>query len=79
MRPENWTFSSIMSLVLGATTAVFFWWFIMYEGAWPFMVFAPLPAIPSVLFSLYALKAHESAAAFVGLLLALSPLAIFLR
>lgn len=68
-----------MSVALGAATALLFWWFIMYEGAWPFLIFVPLPAVPSVLFSLYAIKAHESAAAFVGLLLALSPLAVFLR
>ncbi|PYB74204.1 hypothetical protein DMY87_10975 [Rhizobium wuzhouense] len=66
-----------MSIVMGAATALMFWWLIVYEGAWPFLILVPVPAIPSLLFSLYAIKAHESDTAFLGLLMAVSPIAIF--
>ncbi len=79
MRGErDWTFSSIAALAFGLLTAWFWWWLIMYEGAWPYMIFAWIPAVPALAFGFYAVKTNGSGPGAVAMLLALSPLATWM-
>lgn len=74
-RRSDWTFSSVAALVFGLLTAWFWWWLIMYQGAWPYMIFAWIPAAPGLAFGIYALKTYESGVAMLAIMLTLSPLA----
>ncbi len=71
---RNWTFSGITALLLGVLTALLWWWLIMYEGMWPYIIFVWIPAVAAIAFGLYALKTYDSPVAFLAILLALSPL-----
>ncbi|MCX8999393.1 hypothetical protein NOF55_19995 [Rhizobiaceae bacterium BDR2-2] len=74
-RRQDWTFSSIVALAFGLSTAWFWWWLIMYEGVWAYMIFAWIPAVPALVFGFHAVKNHGSGVGAIAMLLALSPLA----
>ncbi|MFJ1302781.1 hypothetical protein ACILG0_22700 [Pseudomonadota bacterium AL_CKDN230030165-1A_HGKHYDSX7] len=67
-----------MTLLCGLANAFLHWYLIMNEGMWPYIVFELIPGVLGLVFGIYAIHRHDSKVAWVGLLLALSPLITWL-
>ena len=77
-RQSAWTFSSVVTLLCGLANAFLHWYLIMNEGMWPYIVFELIPGVLGLVFGVYAIYRYDSKVAWVGLLLALSPLITWL-
>ncbi|MDQ8033934.1 hypothetical protein CEG14_19535 [Bordetella genomosp. 1] len=77
-RNLGWSFASVMALICGVANAVLHWWFVMNEAMWPYIIFELIPGVLGLLFGVYAIHRSGSKVAWVGLLLALSPLITWL-
>ncbi|WP_110949872.1 hypothetical protein [Pseudomonas bohemica] len=75
LRKSDWTLSSVASMVFGLLTAWFWWWLIIYQGMWPYIIFSWVPAVPGLAFGIYALRIYKNRVAVLAIMLTLSPLA----
>ncbi|WP_255176206.1 hypothetical protein [Bordetella genomosp. 5] len=77
-RQPAWTFASVVTLLCGLANAYLHWYLVMNEAMWPYIVFELIPGVLGLVCGVYAIYRYDSKVAWVGLLLALSPLITWL-